>query len=77
MMHEYMFKFLYRVCIKMLGVSYVSFMFSNFFSTDPTYRKDYYKILGVSNNADQKEIKKAYFNVSTFTFSGVQCCNNS
>lgn len=33
--------------------------------TDPTNRKDYYKILGVSPNADQKEIKKSYFNVST------------
>ena len=34
-------------------------------SVDSTYRKDYYKTLGVPPNADQKEIKKAYFKVST------------
>ena len=40
-------------------------MLLNFLPTDPTYRKDYYKILGVSPNAEQKQIKKAYFDVST------------
>ena len=39
-------------------------MLLNFWSTDPTYKKDYYKVLGVSSNADQKQIKKAYFDVS-------------
>ncbi|XP_022799708.1 dnaJ homolog subfamily A member 3, mitochondrial-like [Stylophora pistillata] len=35
-----------------------------FHTSDPTYKKDYYKILGVPRNADQKEIKKAYFNLA-------------
>ena len=39
-------------------------MLLNFWSTDSVHRKDYYKILGVSPNADQKQIKKAYFDVS-------------
>ena len=36
-----------------------------FLFIDSRSKKDYYKILGVPSNADQKEIKKAYFNVST------------
>lgn len=47
--------------------SVIVYVMKPFFSTDPTYKKDYYKILGVPRNADQKEIKKAYFNVSTCT----------
>ena len=44
-------------------------MLLNVWSTDPTHKKDYYKVLGVSPNADQKQIKKAYFDVSiTFYF---------
>lgn len=47
--------------------SVIVYVMKPFLSTDPTYKKDYYKILGVPRNADQKEIKKAYFNVSTCT----------
>ena len=49
--------------------SAIVYVMKPFFSTDPTYQKDYYKMLGVPRNADQKEIKKAYFNVSTWLYT--------
>ncbi|XP_074619530.1 dnaJ homolog subfamily A member 3, mitochondrial-like isoform X2 [Acropora palmata] len=35
-----------------------------FHTSDSVKRKDYYKTLGISRNADPKEIKKAYFNLA-------------
>lgn len=35
------------------------------FSLDRSEKEDYYKTLGVPRSASKKEIKKAYFDVST------------
>ena len=48
-------------------------LYSVFSLLDVWNKRDYYKILGLSPNADQKDVKKAYFQACHLTDTHVQC----
>ena len=55
------------------SVSSVPIFSRGIHGSDNRHKQDYYKVLGVNKNADAKDIKKAYYQVTWDTCSFQQC----